>query len=146
MESWCDLAAGASLAQSPEWGIGSAVRARLLPTAAKGQEYSHLICCKSGMRGRHCVIGRNQGPLRIQQSQKIDLASDVKALGLLLRLLGTSLRCSKVAVALQVATVGGKGTLSIPKRREYYTVEVGQNQLLGSVSLSNPRASERLIG
>ena len=100
---------------------------RLLPTAAEGQEYGHLICCESGMGGRHCIICRSECPLRIQQSQKLYLASDVKPFGLLLRLPGASLRCSKVAIALQFATIRGKRTFSIPKRREYYAVEAGQD-------------------
>src|SRR5258707_8176757 len=80
---------------------------RLLPTAAEGQEYGHLVCCESSMGARHCIICRSQCPLRIQQSEEIHLAADVKPFGLLLRLPGTSLRRSKVAIALQIATVGG---------------------------------------
>ena len=118
---------------------------RLLPTAAEGQEYGHLVCCESSMGARHCIICRSQCPLRIQQSEEIHLASDVKPFGLLLRLRRTSLRCSKVAIALQIATVGGQRTFSIPKRREYHAVEAGQDELLGSAGLGNPRASQGLV-
>src|SRR5882724_11445100 len=58
---------------SPEWGKPTSDRgrvrrepsgSRLLPTAAEGQEYGHLICCESDMGARHCIICRSQCPLR----------------------------------------------------------------------------------
>jgi hypothetical protein len=80
--------------------------------------------------------------LRIQQSQKVDLAADIEAFRLLFCLRCTRLRCSEVAIAFPIAAVGAERTLSIAKCRKLHGIELGQSELGGGIDLGNARQPE----